>query len=103
MELANRIADAITDLTGQIWDHGARPRLADWLDEPANREMANRWLTYLTERNDAEVDPFEEFRLRRALQDVLHASTPTAGGFIRKANRMFPWRWKASRSPDPGA
>lgn len=92
MELANRIADAITDLTSQIWDSDARQRLAVWLDEPHHGELAERWLTYMTARDDSDIDRMDEFQLRQPLQDALAGFSASAAGFVGKTNRWFPWR-----------
>jgi hypothetical protein len=65
---ANRVADIITELTGRASDGDARARLAAWLKDMRHRDVALRWLRYVT---DSDVDPALELALRTPIQDVL--------------------------------
>ncbi len=93
IELARRIADAITDRTGRVWDEDSRIRLASWLDDPEHRSVANRWLTYVGSSRDVDGDQSQEFALRRPMDEALAGSSPMIlHGFTARLNRRRLWR-----------
>jgi hypothetical protein len=87
-ELADRVADTITGLTGRLWNGEARARLAVWLRQTRHRDVAVRWLRYVME---GDVEPSIELALRTPIQDVLlgyDRDRPIAGF----AGLLRPWR-----------
>jgi len=95
-ELAGRVADSITSRTGQVWDSDARLRLGAWLDDPDHGRTAAQWLAYLAAHED-DGDPFEEYLLRRPLQDVLSEGRSAGGsGFVMRSGW---WPWRRRRTP----
>ena len=98
-DLAHRIADAITDRTGRVWDEDSRIRLASWLDDPDHRIVANRWLAYVDSPRDVDGNQAQEFALRAPLDEALAGSSPvTLNGFTSSTNRRLFWR---RRTPNP--
>ncbi|MCP4306107.1 MAG: hypothetical protein GY788_14755 [bacterium] len=93
IDLAHRIADAITDRTGRVWDEDSRIRLAFWLDDPDHQAVANRWLTYVGSSRDVDGSQAEEFALRRLMDEALAGSSPVIlNGFASRTNRRLWWR-----------
>jgi hypothetical protein len=105
-DLANVIADTITDRTGRIWDENARQRLSAWLDKPEHRTMAMRWLNYMDILEDTDFDPLEEFSLRRPIDEALTGGPAGIGSsgriHLSKVSTWLPWRRRPPRSPDIG-
>jgi hypothetical protein len=83
--LARWVADAITGLTGQLWDGEARARLAGWLDDPEHFETARRWL------ETPETDPGGVDWTRQRLSRVLAGESRSVGGFVGVL-RLPRWR-----------
>jgi hypothetical protein len=93
---ANRVADAITDRIGRVWDNDSRQRLASWLGGPERGTMAVRWLTYVGSPQEVGSDPAAEFVLRRPMYDVLAGSLSViVNGFTSGTNGWLPRRRKA--------
>jgi hypothetical protein len=101
-DLANFIADKITDHIGRLRDENARQRLSAWLGDPENQYMAVRWLNYLDSTEETDFDPLKEFSLRRPIYEALTGkpSGVGGGGFIMRRNRWLPWRRRPPRSPN---
>lgn len=86
--LADRVADTITSMTGQVWDQAARMRLAVWLEDARHREDALRWLA-----TPRETESMPAFELRMPMQSALAGkATSSMGGFIEKPDKW--WRWR---------
>ncbi len=101
-ELANSIADRITDRIGRIWDENARQRLSTWLDKPEHQPMAIRWLNYMDSTEETDFDPVKELSLRRPIHEALTGKPAGVGsaGFTLRRKRWLPWRRRPPRSPN---
>jgi hypothetical protein len=94
-ELANFIADTITDRIGRMWDENARQRLSTWLGEPEHQLMAIRWLHYMDSTEETDFDALGEFSLRRPVYEALTGKPTVSGtGGTILVSKWSPWRRK---------
>jgi len=85
-QLADQVADAITALTGHVWDRASRRRLTAALDDPQLRGMATRWL-----RGDRPDDPTDIDWARWQLSRVLSGRQDEPSGIVGVLHRR---RWR---------
>ena len=98
-ELANVIADRLTDRIGRLWDEDARQRLSGWLAKPEHQSTAIRWLEYMDSTEETDFDPMKEFLLRRTIYEGLTGKPAVAGrgggtGGTVLLSKRLPWRRK---------